>query len=561
MRLQIMLRVLNSLKRSAEALARCDKALSINPRLISAHISRGNALFDLGRSEQALASYDRALAISPELASAWINRARTLLDMGRFRDAVAAFDRGLKAGPDLEFAEAERLYAKMNFCDWSNLEAECRHLMAGICNGSAIANPYTTFVISSSLDDQVRCAKSFVRHKFPSYPSPLWKGERYGHERIRLAYVSSDFRRHPVAFLMAELFEIHDRSRFEIIAISYGPDDPSEMRQRLKRSFDRFVDVHARSDQDIAESIRSLEIDIAVDLQGFTHSGRPGIFARRPAPVQVSYLGFPGTMGAPFIDYILADRFVIPEEQAGSYSESVAYLPETFQVNDSTRQITDVAPSRVTAGLPELGFVFCCFNAAYKIEPSVFDVWMRLLKNVEGSVLWLAQTNDDMVANLRREAEARGVPGSRLVFAQRLPKLEDHLARHRLADLFLDTFHYNAHTTASDALWAGLPVLTCAGAAYASRVAGSLLHAVGLPELVTYSIGEYEALAMKLATQPLFLQTIRRKLVENLGRCPLFDTGRFRRHIEAAYTTMADIYRAGESPRSFTVETIDTGER
>jgi predicted O-linked N-acetylglucosamine transferase (SPINDLY family) len=378
-------------------------------------------------------------------------------------------------------------------------------------------------------------------------------------ERVRLAYLSADFHDHATAYLVAELFERHDRARFEVTGFSYGPDDQSAMRARLKAGLDRFVDVRGRSDREVAELMRAEGIDIAVDLKGFTGNNRAGIFAWRGAPLQAAYLGFPATMGASFIDYIIADQVVIPPGLEGAYAEKVVRLPDSYQVNDRQRRIAERTPSRAAAGLPEQGFVFCSFNNNYKIRPATFDVWMRLLRQVEGSVLWLLQDNAAAVENLRRHAEARGVAADRLVFAPRLG-LDAHLARHRLADLFLDTFPVNAHTTASDALWAGLPVLTCAGATYAGRVAGSLLHAVGLPELITHSLGDYEALALRLAREPALLASFRQRLVRDRQTCALFDTTRFTRHLEAAYTAMWERQQGGEPPESFAVPAIGTDQ-
>jgi protein O-GlcNAc transferase len=320
----------------------------------------------------------------------------------------------------------------------------------------------------------------------------------------------------------------------------------------MMRAFSQFYDVQHRTDPEIAELMRSLEIDIAVDLNGFTHGARTHVLALRPAPIQVNYLGYPGTMGAKFVDYIIADRVVIPHDQQQFYSENVVYLPHCYQSNDDKREISNVIPSRAEAGLPKDGFVFCAFNKNYKITPRVFDIWMRLLQQIEGSVLWLLEGDASVPGNLRREADARGVAPHRLVYAPRI-KLEDHLARHRLADLFLDTLPYNAHTTASDALWAGLPVVTCMGSTFTSRVAGSLLTTIGLPELITHSLADYEALAFQLARDPVRLQRLRTKLVQSRLTTPLFDTVHFARHIEAAYVRMWEIWQRGESPRAFAV--------
>ena len=332
-------------------------------------------------------------------------------------------------------------------------------------------------------------------------PRRFGSGERYRHDRIRVAYLSADYHSHATSQLAAGLFDTHDKNRFETVAISFGPDDTSAMRGRLMRAFDRFIDVRDKSDGAAAALIREMEIDIAVDLKGFTQDGRPGILALRPAPVQVNYLGHPGTMGARYIDYLIADRRIVPDGHERHYSEKIVYLPDSYQANDRKRRIAERTPTRADEGLPETGFVFCSFNGSFKITPELFDIWMRLLKAVEGSVLWLLDDNPAAVRNLKREAEARGVSTQRLIFAPRRP-VEEHLARHRLADLFLDTLPCNAHTTASDALWAGLPVLTCTGDTFAGRVAASLLSAVGLPELITDSLPSYEALAMKLARDP-----------------------------------------------------------
>jgi predicted O-linked N-acetylglucosamine transferase (SPINDLY family) len=413
--------------------------------------------------------------------------------------------------------------------------------------------PFHLLPCSSDPAAQLACTRRYAADKYPSSHAPLWQGEVYSHERTRVAYLSSDFGDHPVSMLAAGLFERHDRSRFETTAISFGSETPSPMRARLEAAFDRFIDVRTLSDTEVARLMRELEIDIAVDLNGFTEGLRPDILARRPAPVRVNYLGYAGTTGGALWDYILADRFVIPEASRGHYAEQVVYLPDCYMVTDAGREISDRTPSRAEAGLPDSGFVFCCFNKAYKITPDAFAVWMRLLGAVEGSVLWLAAANASVVTNLRREAERRGIAADRLVFAPKVARNEDHLARLRLADLFVDTFNYNAHTTAADALWVGVPLLACAGATFASRVAGSLLHAVGLPELVVDSIESYEALALRLAAEPTLLRDLRHRLTRNRTTFPLFDTDRFARHLEAAYATMRDRTRRGEPPHGFAV--------
>jgi predicted O-linked N-acetylglucosamine transferase (SPINDLY family) len=383
--------------------------------------------------------------------------------------------------------------------------------------------------------------------RYPLSSTPLWSGAPYKHAKIRIAYVSTDFREHAVSHLMAGVFECQDKSQFEVTAISIGPDDTSELRRRLRNSFDDFVDARALRDDEIAAHIRQAEIDILVDLNGFTQGARMGIFARRPAPIQVNYLGYPGTTGTDYIDYIVADRYVVPDAQRQYCSEKIVYLPDTFQANDSGRQSSERFLSRAEAGLPENAFVFCSFNNSYKITPIAFDIWMRLLRDIEGSVLWLLEGNDNVKGNLQKEAANRGVDPARLFFAPRI-KYSDYLARYRLADLFLDTFPFNAGATASDALWAGLPLVTCSGQAFASRMAGSLLQAIGMPELITGSLADYEALARKLACNSDLMTSAKATLMRNRSDYPLFNTPLFTRNVEAAYTAMYQRYQAGQTP-------------
>jgi predicted O-linked N-acetylglucosamine transferase (SPINDLY family) len=384
---------------------------------------------------------------------------------------------------------------------------------------------------------------------------PLWRGERYAHERIRVAYLTADFRPHPVAFLIAGVFEQHDKSRFETIGVSFGAWGESEIRTRIRGAFEHFHDVRNASDGEVAALLRKMEVDVAVDLMGFTEGCRPAILKQRPAPLQVNFLGFPGTMGAEHMDYILADRVLIPAEEQRFYAEKVVYLPDTYQANDSKRRVAEHTPTRAEAGLPDAGFVFCCFNNNYKITPETFDIWMRLLVGVEGSVLWLLEDNSVAASNLRAQAQGRGVDPGRLIFASRTTPAE-HLARQRLADLFLDTSPYTAHTTCSDALWVGLPVVTFTGPTFAARVASSLLEAAGMSELVAASPQEYERLALHLARDRDTLSQAKEKLARNRDSCALFDTARFTRHLEAAFVRMVERRRAGLPPESFAVEPL-----
>ncbi|TCJ12748.1 tetratricopeptide repeat protein [Parasulfuritortus cantonensis] len=537
--------VLKDLKRHAEALADYERALALRPDYPEAHYNRGNALAELKRHEEALASYERALAGRPDYADAHHNRGNVLKDLKRYAEASASYERALALRPDYPFLRGKALQARMQQCVWRGLEADLQALAAGISAGRPVTPPFELLGVIDDPALQLAAARLFARERYPEGGAVV--GTPTPGRKIRIGYYSADFHNHATTWLMAELFEAHDVDAFEVHGFSFGPDKNDEMRRRVSSALHRFHEVSARSDREIAELSRTLGIDIAVDLKGYTGDSRTGIFAQRCAPIQVSYLGYPGTMGAPYIDYLVADPTLIPEADRRHYSEKICYLPHSYQVNDSRRAISERVFSRAEAGLPASGFVFCCFNNNYKILPATFDGWMRILKAVEGSVLWLLEDNPAAAANLREAARARGVAEGRLVFAPKL-KLDEHLARHRLADLFLDTLPYNAHTTTSDALWAGLPVLTRIGRSFAARVAASLINAVGIPELITGSQADYEAMAIELARQPAALARIRTTLARNRSTSPLFDGRRFARDIEAAYAQMIGRHRAGLQP-------------
>ena len=426
----------------------------------------------------------------------------------------------------------------MHICDWVDFDVISKRIIDGIRAGERTCKTLAFMAISDSASDHLQAAHIFSSFYCPFSATKLWQGERYRHKKIRVAYISPDLREHPVGHLMAGVFEHHDKSRFETIAISLGIDDSSRLRARMLNAFDRFIDVRMMSSLQVAQLIRELEVDILVDLGGYTSDTRTDILSYRPAPAQVNYLGYPGTMGVAYYDYILADRYVIPMDQQQYYSENVVYLPDSYLPTDSSVKISDRTPTRSECGLPENGFVFCSFSHDYKISPHVFDVWMRLLSQIAGSVLWLVSRNEISQRNLRSEAEKRGVDGSRLIFAERVPLVEDHLARYRQANLFLDTHPYNAHTTAADALMSGLPVVTYMGNAFPARVAGSLLHAVGLPELIAYSLEQYEQIALHLATTPALLEDLKSRLIANKDTCPLLDTETFCRNLESAYVAI-----------------------
>jgi predicted O-linked N-acetylglucosamine transferase (SPINDLY family) len=544
---------LGKLKRVTEALASFDRAIALQPDSAEAHSNRANALRELDRPEEALASGDRAIALKPDYTEALNNRANVLLRLKRYEEAISDLERVLRLNPDFPYARGMLLHTKMQLCDWRAFDAEIERVTAGVRAGKPASTPFALLAESGAARDQRLCAEAWVREKCPPAATPLYQGEQYRHDRIRVAYVSADFGEHPTSYLLAGLVEAHDRVRFNVVGISLGAATPSAMRTRITGAFDRFVDAGRKDDREAAGLLRHLEIDIAVDLMGFTHESRPGIFALRPAPVQVNYLGFPATMGASYVNYLIADRFVVPAEHEGDFSEKIAFLPDSFQANDAKRSMGDRPANRAEAGLPASGFVFCAFSNSYKITPAMFDVWMRLLRQVEGSVLWLLGGSAAVEANLRREAQARGIAAERLIFAPRLGYAE-YLRRYRLADLFLDTAPFNAGATASDALWAGLPLVTCAGEAFAGRMAGSLLHAAGLPQLVTYSLADYERLALALAHDRAAIARLKETLAQNRASCALFDTARFSRHLETAYQTMWQRHQAGAPPASFAVD-------
>ncbi len=544
------------LRRPEEAVACYRRALIARNDIAEIHYNLGNALVEIERHEDALAAYEQALKARPGYVEAQYNRAGILQELGRHQEAAAAFEALMALAPEHRFTVGKLLHSRKFCCDWNAYEDRVADILEALRSDRAKDAPFSFLALSHDAAAQLRCARIYADNWYPTAKSPLWTGERYRHDRIRVAYVSADLREHPVAYLLAGVLEAHDRTRFETIAISFGPRQDSAMGRRVAAAFDQFHEVSRMRDAQTAALMRDLEVDIAVDLMGYTQNNRTGIFAMRPAPIQVNYLGFPGSMGASYMDYIIADPFVIPEEAHAHYSEQVVWMPHCFQANDDQRQIAPVRPSRSEAGLPEDGLVFCAFNNVYKFNPTLFDVWMRLLRAVPGSVLWLATDAACVRENLANEARRRGVNPDRLVYSPRLPYAE-HLARFGLADLFLDTLPFNAGTTASDALWAGVPVLTCSGEAFAARMAGSLLKAVGLPELITHSLEEYEALALKLASSPSLLSGLRDRLARNRTAAPLFDTPRFCRHLETAYGMMWQRHLRGEPPGALRVPQQD----
>lgn len=549
-----------SLRRPADAVTCLKRAIEIQPAFAEAYTNLGAALQELRRYHEAAESLRTALQLNPEDAAVLESLGNVSRDSGQAAEAIACYRRSLQLNPECQSTLGQLIHQLQHQCEWDDLPQLIEQAIRAVehrsmenCGAAMSPFAFLTMHHATSSKQQQKCAAIWAADS--ARGAVRWNSTRetsihhQRDERIRVGYLSADYRAHPVAELIVELFETHDRSRFAVSAYSYGPDDGSAMRQRMMEAFESFVDLR---DASLAESVQRIaadEIDILVDLTGFTQHARPQVMASRPAPIQVNYLGYPGTMGADFIDYILVDEFIVPRDQQPYYHEKIVYLPGCYQANDTKRVIAETAWTRRDAGLPDQGFVFCSFNNNYKITPEIFSVWMRLLRRVPSSVLWLLESNQAAPGNLLREAERRGVSSDRIVFAPRMA-LPEHLARHRLADLFLDTFPVNAHTTASDALWAGLPVLTLSGETFISRVAGSLLKTLGVPELITTSLSDYQGRALELAQNPVELAALRERIWKNRRTSPLFDIHRSTRAIENAYVKMMEIYRSGQTPHS-----------
>ncbi|MGH8229089.1 MAG: tetratricopeptide repeat protein, partial [Steroidobacteraceae bacterium] len=537
---------LTALGRFDEALASLDRALAIDPGCVDAHFNRGVTLANLRRFPEALACVDHTLALGRRDAATWRCRGDVLWGLRRFEETIESYAQALALDPRSRFLSGECRHVRMRICDWNALESDLAKISAGIERDEAVVPPFVLHALLDSPALQRSAATIFAREKIrpPTTLPPLPR--RVHREKIRIGYFSADFRTHAVSLLAAGLFEAHDRSHFEITALALGPDTRDELRTRLEAAFDRFVSVGDMTDREVALLARRLEFDIAVDLGGYTRNCRSGILALRAAPLQVSYLGYLGTMGCEFIDYLIADPVLVPPDSRQHYSEKIAYL-SSYQVNDSKRPLPQRSLTRAELGLPAAGFVFCCFNNTYKITPETFDCWMRILAAVPESVLFLLGDGATAERNLRREAGARGVAPERLIFGPSLP-LDQYLARFGAADLFLDTLPYNAGTTASDALWAGLPVLTLPGHAFAARMAASVLTAAGLPELIAADRADYERLAVSVASDPKRLADLKQKVAVNRRRCALFDTAGFTRNLEALYRRMYDRHVSGLLP-------------
>ncbi len=547
--------VLARLHRYTDALASFARAVQLQPDFAVAHANAGNALVALRQYDHAMAAFDRAIDLEPTCAEHLEGRAIASTGAKQPAQAAAFYARLVALAPDFPFAKGNLLHARMLCADWTDFESLYASIQTGLAAGLPVAEPFGLQGISHSEADLLVCAKTFNAVEFPAAPlsqpqvdSPPGAADR----RITIGYLCGEFRQHATTILMCGVYEAHDKSRFKLIAFDNGGSDGSDYRRRVEAAFDEVIDICALGDTDAADLIKQKNVDVLVDLNGYFGEGRMGVFAQRPCAIQVNYLGFPGTSGAAYLDYLIADAAVLPPESHAWYTEKIVTLPHCYQASDDKRTVSHAEVTRAQFNLPAAGFVFCCFNNSYKITPATFDSWMRILDRVPASCLWLLAGDHTMVANLQQAAQNRGVDPARLVFGERVAP-DVHLSRHRLAGLFLDTLPYNAHTTASDALWAGLPVLAQTGTTFPGRVTTSMLRALGMPQLVTRGAQAYEDRAVELAQNTAALQAVRARLKEQVRTAPLFDTQRLTRTLEAAFRTMVERHRAGLPPGHFTV--------
>ncbi|BEI41958.1 MULTISPECIES: O-linked N-acetylglucosamine transferase family protein [unclassified Polynucleobacter] len=542
--------VLNELKRFDEAIAHYHQALKLSPNYAEVYSCIGNTLLELNQIDDAIAHHNKSLDLNPHNAAAWLNKGVALNELKRYREAIDCYSKALNLRPDIYWVYGYLIHAKMKIGNWFDYSDSLKYIAQKIISDEKVISPFVLLSLSDDPQLHKQTSKIFSEHKFPeNFSLGAISHHNKKNEKIRIAYFSPDFRGHPVSYLTAELFEKHNRNRFEVFAFSLQkapPDDP--MRARLKRAFDEFIEVDDLSDRETALLARNLGVDIAIDLAGFTQHSRTGIFSFRAAPIQVNWLGYPGSSGSNFIDYIIADQTVIPRSHERFYSEKVAYLPNSYMVDDSNRIPSGKIFSKEECGLPQDNFIFCCFNNDFKFNPYVLDRWSRILLAAKNSVLWISENNNEFNMNIKSEFEKRKINPSRIIFASRLDSMGDYLARYALADLFLDTHPYGAHTTAVDSLKSGVPVLTLIGQSFASRVAASLLNAIGLPELITHSSEEYEMMAIDLATTPRKLETIKLKLATNLQNTPLFKTSVFTKNLESIYLKMYERYQLNLQP-------------
>lgn len=540
-------KALSDSQQERDALQHHLKATQLAPDNVNAWVNYGKCLDHLGNSDDALACYDKAIEIEPNFIQPWFNKGKTLSELGQYQEALAAYSQAYKIKPQENFLLGILLHHKMLICEWAGLDELYNEIHLGLLVGNKVAEPFGLMAFSESERDLQLCAEIFAADFYPRQTLHAEKIQKEHQLKIRIGYLCGEFREQATSILMTGLYENHNRAKFEIIAFDNGVADNSEIRARIEDAFDQIIDIRNIPDLEVAQLIKQMDIDILVNLNGYFGKGRQGIFAYKPSPIQVNFLGFPGTLGAPYIDYLVADPVVIPPASKQFYDEKIAYLPNSYQANDAKRKIANRKFSRTELGLPEAGFVYCCFNNNYKITPQIFTTWMNILRAVKGSVLWLLADNLVAKENLCKAAKAQGIDPARLIFANRLP-LDEHLARHQQADLFLDTSPCNAHTTASDALWAGLPLLTKQGSTFPGRVSASLLQAIGLPELIAENQTTYETIAIEYGNSPEKIQKIKQKLLVNKINLPLFNTQLFTTQLEDVFSKMIEQARANLSP-------------
>ena len=525
-----------------EAIKLLNKAITLKPNFAEAYYNMGIILKGQNKFNSSLEFYHRALQFKSNYAEALYNIAIIFQEQGRLNEAINYYDKALLIRPSYDKAQAQRLYQKAKICDWKKFDQD-KELISNLGISKNYIQPFTMLSFEDMPSNHLLRSMLFSKKKYLQTQIPFKeKSKTLRNKRLRIGYFSADFQNHATMYLISKIFEKYNREKFEVYVYSFGESSEFDsVREKLKNSVDVFRDVINLSEKDIAMLAREDQINIAIDLKGYTRGSRTGIFVYRAAPIQINFLGYPGTMGASFIDYIVADTVVIPDNQRKNYSEEIIYLPDTYWPTSYSKSIITKSFTKSEMGLPDEGFVFCCFNNTYKITPKEFNIWMRLLKKVEGSVLWLMASNKWVETNLLKEAKKRGVGSMRLIFAKKLPYAE-HLARNKLGDLFLDTFYYNAHTTASDALWAGMPVVTKIGEGFTARVASSILKALDLPELITTNDEDYEALIFEIATSPKKLFEIKAKLNTNSLSKPLFNSEMFIKNLENGYEQVYENY-------------------
>ena len=522
--------------------------IALNPNFVKAHYNLGNLFHALGKFNDSEKCYRKALELKPNYAEAYSNLGNALEEQGQLEEALSSYAHAITLKNDIDYLFGHYLHLRIRLCIWLKLSDDLNKLINKINSGEKASYPFPLLSLIDDPDIHKKSAEIYLNDKYPKSNFFPKISNNYSHQKIKIGYFSADFWNHPVAYLTSELYEIHDRKIFEIYAFSFGRDTNDEFNNRIKKGVDHFIDTRDMTDIDVVRLARSLEIDIAIDLGGYTRGSRQAIFAMSVAPIQVSYLGYAGTMGGDYIDYLIADRTIVPKKNKKFYSEKIVYLPNNYMVSESKVKPSKRKFIRKDFGLPIDGFVFCCFNNAYKITPNIFIRWMKILAKVDGSVLWLSDTRGAIVDNLKKEAQKNGIDKNRLIFASPLLLREDYLSRITLADLFIDTLPFNAHATASDTLRMGVPLITCPGKSFASRVAASLLNTLNLPELITSTLDEYESLAIELAKNPEKLKNIKDKLLKNLSTSPLYDTSLFAKNLEVAYLAMYKRFQDGLNP-------------